>query len=296
MDALVGRPRRPPRRDHRRRLDHPRARRVPGRLRLRAGGHRRLRVLRPAGRRQRPGTGRGPAPRREAAAHPRRPAHRLQGHLPPAGRLLPARRRRGRRGRRRRARRARRRRWSGCGSPSERGRVRAGRCRSRRPAPRRSGAQRGRERPASSPRSAAPPSRPGARSPTGTTAPTPPRRQPSRRHVRPGSREGLSHASHSRAHHPLGRRQVVAAGDLRAARGLRRPADGAVDGARRAGHPGQGLRPARPRRRRLPDRHEVELHPAAQAGGDPDRSGGDAASTWWSTPTRASRAPARTCR
>ena len=56
-----------PRRDHRRRLDHPRARRVPGRLRLRAGGHRRLRVLRPAGRRQRPRAGRRPAPRREAA-------------------------------------------------------------------------------------------------------------------------------------------------------------------------------------------------------------------------------------
>ena len=75
-----------------RRLDHPRARRVPGRLRLRAGGHRRLRVLRPAGRRERPRAGRGAAPRREAAAHPRRPADRLPRHLPPAGRLLPVRR------------------------------------------------------------------------------------------------------------------------------------------------------------------------------------------------------------
>ncbi|CAA9223987.1 MAG: NADH-ubiquinone oxidoreductase chain F, partial [uncultured Blastococcus sp.] len=83
-------------------------------------------------------------------------------------------------------------------------------------------------------------------------------------------------APHTRAHHPLGRRPVLAAVDLRAARGLRGPPDGAVDGARRAGHAGQGLGPARPGRRRLPDRHEVELHPAAQAGGEPDRPGGHA--------------------
>ena len=35
-------------------------------------------------------------------------------------------------------------------------------------------------------------------------------------------------------------------------------------GARRHHHRGQGLRAARPRRRRLPDRHEVGLHPAGQ--------------------------------
>ena len=36
-------------------------------------------------------------------------------------------------------------------------------------------------------------------------------------------------------------------------------------GARRAHRGGQGLQPARPRRRRLPDRHEVAVHPAGQA-------------------------------
>ena len=40
--------------------------------------------------------------------------------------------------------------------------------------------------------------------------------------------------------------------------------EGAGDGARRDHRAGQGLRPARPRRRRLPDRHEVGLHPAGQ--------------------------------
>ena len=50
---------------------------------------------------------------------------------------------------------------------------------------------------------------------------------------------------------------------------------------------GQGLRPARPRRRRLPDRHEVGLHPAGQP---------EARSTSSSTPTSPSRAPARTSR
>ena len=46
-----GRARRRQQRDHRRRHDHPRARRVPGRLRLRAGRHRQLRVLRQPDRR-----------------------------------------------------------------------------------------------------------------------------------------------------------------------------------------------------------------------------------------------------
>ena len=39
---------------------------------------------------------------------------------------------------------------------------------------------------------------------------------------------------------------------------------GARDGARRPRRAGQGLRPARPRRRRLPHRHEVGLHPAGR--------------------------------
>ena len=50
--------RRPPQRDHRRRHVHPRARRVPGGLRLRAGRHGQLRVLRQRHARQRRGAGR----------------------------------------------------------------------------------------------------------------------------------------------------------------------------------------------------------------------------------------------
>ena len=295
------RPRRPPRRDDRRRLDHPRARRVPGRLRLRAGRHRRLRVLRPAGRRERPRAGRGPAPRREAAAHPRRPAHRLQGHLPAAGRLLPV------RGRRRRT-----------APPSTRPARSARRCR---PAAGR-GARASRRRRCPGGRATSSSGAPAAEAAGVESAkrgaPEPAGRRTGRRphrhrhpcgdragHVRPGARDAQpdppraerpDHASHSRAHHPLGRRPVLAAGHLRAARGLLRPADGAADDARRAGHAGQGLRPARPRRRRLPDRHEVELHPAAQAGGDARPVPRRCPSTSWSTPTRASRAPARTCR
>ena len=59
------------------------------------------------------------------------------------------------------------------------------------------------------------------------------------------------------------------------------------DGAGRRHRGGQGLRPARPRRRGLPDRHEVGLHPAGQPA---------SRTTSWSTPTSPSRAPARTSR
>ena len=208
----------------RRRLDHPRARRVPGRLRLRAGGHRRLRVLRPAGRRERPRARGGPAPRREAAADPRRPADRLQGHLPPAGRVLPVRRTPPPRpppidapgalgptlvGLRLAEER-------GESAPDDAPAV----ARPRPPAPRAAeaagveSAKRGAPEPAG--RSLAD-RNDGTDTPAGTEPGTGQAPPPS------PAREGLTHASHSRAHHPLGRRQVLAAGDLRATRGLRAP-------------------------------------------------------------------------
>jgi hypothetical protein len=56
---------------------------------------------------------------------------------------------------------------------------------------------------------------------------------------------------------------LLDAGDVRAARGLPRAAQGADhDDPGRGHHRGQGLQPARPRRRRLPDRDEVAVHPA----------------------------------
>ena len=63
--------------------------------------------------------------------------------------------------------------------------------------------------------------------------------------------------------------------------------EGARHGAGRDRRGGQGLRPARPRRRRLPDRHEVV---ASSRRTTPSRS------TSSSTPTSPSRAPARTSR
>ena len=237
---------------------------------------------------------------REAAAHPGRPAHRFPRRLPPAGRLLPARRRGRRPCRRRQRRRARpdagraapgraaRRVRTGHAGAGEPGRdSSSGR---RRPRPRRRVAQRGAPEPA------------GRDTGDGGGTDTPAGQEPGTRGQGPEGpaapsraavgREGRADQCPSpRPDHPLGRRGVLAAGHLRAARGLLGAADGAVDGARRARRAGQGLRPARPRRRRLPDRHEVVLHPAAG-----DRPGAQAASTSWSTPTRASRVPARTCR
>ena len=52
--------------------------------------------------------------------------------------------------------------------------------------------------------------------------------------------------------------------ELPAQRRLRGPAQGVRHDPRRGHLRGQGLRPARPRRRRLPDRHEVGLHPAGR--------------------------------
>ena len=62
----------------------------------------------------------------------------------------------------------------------------------------------------------------------------------------------------------LGRRAGLDAGQLRGPGRVRRAAHRAGDDPGRRGHRGQGLRPARPRRRRLPDRDEVGLHPAGQ--------------------------------
>ena len=68
-------------------LDHAGARRVPGRLRLRAGRHRQLRVLRQPDAGVGRGTRRRAAPRRAAAADPRRAGVHVQGDQPPARRL-----------------------------------------------------------------------------------------------------------------------------------------------------------------------------------------------------------------
>ena len=59
-------------------------------------------------------------------------------------------------------------------------------------------------------------------------------------------------------------RAAVDARRLRAPRRLPGAAEGADLGARTTHRDGQGLRPARPWRRGLPDRHEVELHPAGR--------------------------------
>ena len=67
-------------------------------------------------------------------------------------------------------------------------------------------------------------------------------------------------------HRLLGRRpQSWTLDAYEAPRRLRAPSRKALaHGARRRHRRGQGLRPARPRRRRLPDRHEVGLHPAGR--------------------------------
>src|SRR5215212_1565234 len=62
----------------------------------------------------------------------------------------------------------------------------------------------------------------------------------------------------------LGRRARLEAHQLRAARRLWRPAQGAGHGPRRRGDHGQGLGSAWPWRCRLPHRHEMGLHPAGQ--------------------------------
>ena len=87
LRGAVRAPRRRPRRDHRRRHDHARARRVPGRLRLRAGGDGQLRVLRPGRPRVGGRPGRAAAGGRAAAADPRRAAVHAQGDVAPAGRV-----------------------------------------------------------------------------------------------------------------------------------------------------------------------------------------------------------------
>ena len=66
------------------------------------------------------------------------------------------------------------------------------------------------------------------------------------------------------AHRTLGRARLVHAGGLPALRRVPGAAEGARHGPGR-GHPGgEGLRAARPRRRRLPHRGQVGLHPAGR--------------------------------
>ena len=85
-------------------------------------------------------------------------------------------------------------------------------------------------------------------------------------------------------HQELRRRRQPQARRLPAARRLRGAAPGADAAAGGPGRRGEEVEPARPRRRGLPDRDEVVVHP----------QGRQASSTWSSTPTSRSRGPART--
>ncbi|CAA9274678.1 MAG: NADH-ubiquinone oxidoreductase chain F, partial [uncultured Actinomycetospora sp.] len=73
--------------------------------------------------------------------------------------------------------------------------------------------------------------------------------------------------AHAGPHQALARPRVLDAAPLHRARRLHRSAHRARHRARRPRRARQGRRTARARRRRLPDGHEVELHPAGQAGG-----------------------------
>ena len=107
-----------------------------------------------------------------------------------------------------------------------------------------------------------------------------------------GPRDLLPRPPHRAADLRRTRRQQLAPEGLRGARRLpgaaqdpRQGDGGAGDDARPGDRRGQGSAPARPRRRGLPDRPEVELHAAPVPG---------RRSTWSATPTKASPAPART--
>ena len=82
----------------------------------------------------------------------------------------------------------------------------------------------------------------------------------------PRTREGTRSDRHAHAspHGQLGCRPLVDAEGVRGAGRLRRAQEGARDAAGRGHRGGQGLQPPWPRRRRLPHRHEVGLHPAGQ--------------------------------
>ena len=271
----------------RRRLDHPRARRVPGRLRLRAGGHRQLRVLRQPDRRVsardlvEPAAG-----RRAAAAHAaaRRCARssRSSGRSP-ASTTTP------------RWRRTR----TGSGVPTEVGVKLAHRARRHAPpsyaAPerrptraKRAGATQAVE-PATPKRAAAANDRRGASRPARTT-------RRCRRPTCDATGQARPAPEEARTDVPLtpvltkrfGTDQPWKIDNYERLDGYAGLRKALGHGAGRADRPGQGLQPARPRRRRLPDRHEVAVHPA---GSEPASR-----TTSWSTPTRASRAPAVTCR
>jgi NADH-quinone oxidoreductase subunit E len=90
-----------------------------------------------------------------------------------------------------------------------------------------------------------------------------------------------------RPHRPLGRARLWKLARYEAPAATARCARRSACSPTRSSTAGQGGQPARPRRRRLPDRHEVELRAAGQPA---------TRSTSSSTPTSRSRAPARTSR
>ena len=210
-------------------VDHPRARRVPGRLRLRAGAPGQLRVLRQPDRRS-PREALVDALRRgeQPHAHARCAAHRLP-HRRAADRGLLRRR-------------PRRRASNGASAADET-----------------LAAARGWPPSAAGPRPATArrrDPRPAGRG----LARRPPRRRPtpSRMTGRPASPRCSPGAARAAA---LDDRRPTSASTATPA--LRKALAAEPDAA----HPaGQGLQPARPRRRRLPDRHEVALHPAGPTG------------------------------
>ncbi|VXC19864.1 hypothetical protein NOCARDAX2BIS_470018 [Nocardioides sp. AX2bis] len=109
-----------------------------------------------------------------------------------------------------------------------------------------------------------------SRRPRSPTTPWPPRPR-SRPTARPTPPQPRRATRRERDQHPdpgphrrLGRRAQLDPGDLRGPRRLPRPRRRPGHGAPRRGRGRQGLRPARTRRRRVPDRDEVELHPPGQ--------------------------------
>ena len=105
--------------------------------------------------------------------------------------------------------------------------------------------------------------------------------------LKPREDGGLSRAADPDPHRPLGRARLAHPRGLPPPRRLRHGAGDLRRAPRRRHRARQGVRPARPWRRGLPDRHEVGLRPAERPA---------SRTTSWSTPTSPSRVPARTSR
>ena len=273
----VGVARRRARRDHGRRADHAGARRVPGRLRLRAGGDGQLRVLRPADDRVGVGAGLAAAGRAAAAADARGAAVLVPGDLRASwpvswtsarARWTPARRASPR--------------WSATGWP----------CSAARPRPRTTGP----------PRSTGPPGRPLPRPPAPDRRPDRPGRRGQRRGDghrgrvgggrrcrgaaggagerrragrRPGGRAGQRGGAVGRRRHRAVRRPARRAVQRRR-RGRRRDRDGGVRSGR---EPWRRRDPRARRRQGRQRRHRRHASDTADTADTADTRHGDTADT-----------------